>query len=83
MLDELAEGSHQVLHQLKLVVIHIRWQVEVRFTRANPIELNGVLVRNEGIFLAVKEENGALRLCDQVNVAESLVDDYCEEAGPA
>ena len=83
LLYELFEGCHQVLNQLELVVIHVWWKVEIALLWAHSVELNRVLVRNQGILLAMQEKDWALSLSYQVNIAEAFIDNHCQEGGPA
>ena len=83
LLDELFEGCDQVLYQLELVVVHLGRQVQVRLARADPVQLDGVLVRDEGVLLPVEEKDRALGLGDQVDVAEPFIDNHRQKAGPA
>ena len=82
LLDELFEGCDQVLYQLELVVVHLGRQVQVRLARADPVQLDGVLVRDEGVLLPVEEKDRALGFGDKVDVAEPFIDDHRQEAGP-
>lgn len=82
LLYELFEGRHQILNQLKLIVIHVGRQVQIALFWADSVELDRVLVRYQGVFLAMQEKDWALGLSNQVNVAEAFVDDHCQEGGP-
>ena len=64
-------------------MVHLRRQVEIGLAWADPVQFDRVLMRDQGVLLPMQEENRALRLRDQVNVPEALVDNYGEEAGPA
>ena len=63
-------------------MVHLWWQVQERLSRAYSIELDRVSMRDQGVFLPVKEEAWALGLCNQVNVAEAFVDNDREETRP-
>jgi len=56
--------------------------MQERFAWTHPVKLNRVSVRDQSVFLSVKEEAWALGLGNQVNVAEAFVDDDREEACP-
>ena len=56
--------------------------MQERLSGAHSVELDRVSVRDQGVFLPVKEEAWALGLCNQVNVAEAFVDDDREETRP-
>ena len=53
LLNELLERLDEVFVELELVVVHVRRQVEVRLSRADPVELNRMLVGNQSVFLSV------------------------------
>ena len=59
LLNELLEWGNEVFNQLEFVVVHIRRQVKVRLSWTDAIELNRVLVRDQGVFLTMKEEDWA------------------------
>lgn len=82
MCDELPERSNEIFNKLEFVMVHIWRQMQERFAWAHSVKLNGVSVRDQSVFLSVKEEAWALSLSNQVNVAEAFVDDDREETCP-
>ena len=82
LLNELLEGSHEILFQLEFIVVHISREMEVRLLGAYTVQFYGVLVWDKRVFLPMQEKDWTLGLCDQVNVPEALVDDHGEEASP-
>ena len=57
--------------------------MQERLSRTHSVELDRVSMRDQSVFLPVKEEAWALGLCDQVDVTEAFVDDDREETRPA
>lgn len=57
-------------------MVHVWRQMQVGLFRTDPVELNGVLMRNKCVFLTVQEKNGTLSFGYLVNVPETLVHNH-------
>jgi hypothetical protein len=75
LVNEQFERVDQVLHELELVVVHIGREVQEGLAGTNTVQLDGVLVGDQRVLLAVQEEDWALCLRDQIDVPETFVDD--------
>ena len=83
LVDEQFERVDQVLHELELVVVHIGREVQEGLAGTNTVQLDGVLVGDQRVLLAVQEEDWALCLRDQIDVPETFVDDKTKETCPS